>query len=367
MALNPIRKLRGSRYTAVDFGHYSLKAVHCRGKKSKIKVIDCGQKRLPQNAIINGRVDDISGVTRNLRQLFDELNGKPSRVIFSPAVGQEFVRKVEIPSMPEDELDEALRWEVEEYLTLPPERVASDFIILEEKDDFLEVLLVVLPLDVLEGYEEVFNRLNIKPQVANAQELALISLLSFQDKLDKPSVIVNIGAEKTRIAIAKNNEFYLSRTLEQGGNNFTQIFKDEDVSWDEAENAKFKTEIPLQVEEQEALDVDLMVSGMADTQRVATRLREEAGELVEEITRSIEYYRDRHTAEPLTNIFISGGGLRLVNLIEYLEQEVGREITRIEPFHNIPCSNPSALSAGEEHVMSVALGLVASEVIHNAN
>jgi len=367
LPLNPIRKLRGTRYTAVDFGHYSLKAAHCRGKESKIKVLDCGQKRLPQGAIVNGRIDDISQVSRHLGELFDSLNGKPGKVIFTPAVGQEFVRKVEIPHMPEDELEEALRWEVEEYLNLPPERVASDFLILEEQEDILEVLLVVLPLDVLEVYEEVFNRLKIKPQVANAQELSLISLLSFQERLENPSVIVNIGAENTRITIANKDEFYLSRTVEQGGSDYTQIFKDEDTTWEEAENTKFKTELPLRVEAEEAMDVDLMVSGMADSQRVAGRMRELAEELAEEITRSIEYYRDRHTGQGLENIYVTGGGFRLINLQEFLEEEVGQVLTRIEPFHTIPCANPSALSAGEEHVMSVALGLVASEVIYHAN
>ncbi|GEM_PF-793224 len=367
MPFNPLRRLRGVKYTAIDFGHHSLKAVRCQAKKDDIKALDCGQVILPQGSIVNGRINDISHVSRQLNQLINSLEGNTGQVIFAPAVGQEFVRKISIPSMPEDELEEALRWEVEEYLNLPPEQVASDFLILEEGEEELEVLLVVLPLNILDGYKEVFNRLNINPRVANAQELSLISLLTLQNKLAEPAAIINIGAEKTRITIASQNEFFLSRTVEQGGNNFTKIFKEEDNSWEEAENNKIESEIPLQQEEEEALDIDLMISGMAGSQRASSKLREEAGRLAEEISRSLEYYQDRHSGERLTNVFVTGGGLRLTNLQQFLEQEVGYSLNKVKPFHNIRCENSSALEPGEENVINVALGLVASEVIYDAH
>ena len=366
MPRNPIKILTGVKYTAVDFGHHSLKAVHCKARGDSIKVLKSGFKTIPHGAIHNGQIDDLSTVSSNLKDLFQEAGISPGLIIFSPAAGQEFVRRVQVPAMPYNELEEALRWEVQEYLNLPPERVASDFLILEEDEENFEILLALMPLHILDDYKEVFDRIGYRARVANMQELALISLLNYQDNLDESSAIINIGANKTRILIASKDEFYLSRSVEIAGNSYTKVFKNEDNSWEEADELKKRSEFtPEKVEEEQEADFEMVVSGFAEGDNHQSRMKKLTDDLLVEINRSMEYYRERNPNQQLEKLYLTGGGSKLYGLKEYISEDLGLDILSIDPYEGF--KNKNGDSPGEVGRMTVASGLVASEVIFNEN
>lgn len=367
MALNPLKKLKGKKYTAIDFGHDSLKVAHCKTSGRDIKLLNWAKRKLPEEAIENGNIEDVNLVVNELKSLLHDSSIRPGRLVFSPAVGQEFVRKHEVPVMPEDELQEALRWEVEEYLNLSPDKVASDFLILQEKEENFEVLLVVIPDSVLNGYLEVFSRLNQTARAANVQELALISLLSDQEKLKNPAMIVNLGKNLTRIVIAREDNFYLSRSVEIGGRHFTRIFKNADNTWAEAEQSKVQSMIEISEEKQEeeaALDIDLMVSGMEDQTGSETELIGLAEELASEIDRSLSYYNNRFSSGEINNIHVTGGGFKLDGLIDYIAGEIEQDIHVIDPLEGMTDRRSQSGSEYKEF-MAVVMGLVAGEVMHH--
>ena len=364
MPRNPLHKLTGVKYTAVDFGHHSIKAVHCKARGDSVKVLKSGIETIPQGVIHNGQIDDLSLVSSKLEDLFQEAGIKPGLIVFSPAAGQEFVRRVQVPAMPYEELEEALHWEVQEYLNLPPERVASDFLILEEDEENFEILLALMPLHILDDYTEVFERIGYRARVANMQELGLVSLLNYQEKLDESSAIINIGADKTRILIASKDEFYLSRSVDIAGNSYTKIFKEEENSWEEADEAKKRSEFtPEKVEEEGETDFEMVVSGFAEDNNHQSRMKKLTDELLVEINRSMEYYRERNPNKDLNNLYLTGGGSRLYGLKDYIGRQLGLEIINIAPYDSFKVKNNT--SPGEEGRMAVASGLVASEVIHN--
>ncbi len=361
MPLNPFKFITGTKYTAIDFGHDSLKAAHCRVKGDNIEILQLAKQSLPPAAIKDGRISDISMVAEQAEELFDRNSFKAKNLVYSPAVGQEFVRKHEMPKLPEDELQQALRWEVEEYLNLPPEKVAADYIILHKTEENIEVLLVVLPEQVLDGYQQVFKRLKLTPRVANVQELALISLLSYQSKMSAPSLVINLGKELTRIVIARKDDFYLSRSVEIGGRHFTKIFKQEDISWQKAEQAKKKAELSGDKKENsEARDIDLMMSDMELENSKNSELTRLSRELASEIERSIEYYNNRFSQEAISGFYITGGGFRLNGLKPYLQKELEIKLEEIDPLIDI---EDNRSQKGNEDLMAVVLGLVAGEVL----
>jgi len=378
LAFNFLDRFKGDKYTAVDFGHDCLKVVQFSVTEDRVALLKWGKAELPGEGIENGQVEDVDMVAGELEDLMEELSIGGSNLLFSPAVGQEFVRKHEMPMMSDDELKEALRWEVEEYMNLPPEKVASDFLILsEDKEEGCEVLLAVMPEKVLNTYRRVFEKLDYSARVANVQDLALISLLSFQGEMKRPGMIVNLGKEMARMIIASEDDFYLSRSVEIGGRHFTRVFKDPEMTWPEAESAKVRAEIILEEEgeeaapkndnsaEEEIMDVDMMVSNMdSRDEGYNVELKALADELVEEIKRSLDYYENRHTGDELSGIYITGGGFRLKGLKEYVEGEISANLEEIDPLQGIDnYLNSNDNEQGD--LMAAAVGLVASEMLYN--
>jgi len=196
------------------------------------------------------------------------------------------------------------------------------------------------------------------------QELALISLLSYQDNLDESSAIINIGANKTRILIASKDEFYLSRSVEIAGNSYTQVFKNEDNSWEEADELKKRSEFtPEKVEEEQEADFEMVVSGFAEGDNHQSRMKKLTDDLLVEINRSMEYYRERNPNQQLEKLYLTGGGSKLYGLKEYISEDLGLDILSIDPYEGF--KNKNGDSPGEVGRMAVASGLVASEVIFN--
>lgn len=362
MKYNPLKLIRGTKYTAVDFGHHSLKVIHCKAKADSITLLDHGKINLPRDVIQDGVVEDISLVSRHLDRLISEMGINPGKVLFTSAAGEEFVRKIELPEMPDEELKEALSWEVEEYLNMDPEDVAFDYVKLYKDNNQFNILLVVLPKDVLNGYKEVFNNLNMIPRVAGVQELSLVSLLSYQGEIDKPSAIINIGSEQSRIIIASNDNFFLSRSLEISGNKFTELFIGEEGDMEKAEESKFDAEVKVSENQAEAMDLDLMLAGIDETEHLEKEMIDLADNLVSELNRSLDYFEELGSGESLSELYITGGTFLLNGLKDYIEKKLEINIIEIEPFKNFKVKQDNL---DKKIFMAVASGLVAAEVINN--
>ena len=155
----------------------------------------------------------------------------------------------------------------------------------------------------------------------------------------------------------------MSRSVDIAGNNFTRIFKEEDNTWDEADEKKKQSEFNPDeiIEDEEQTDFDMVVSGFSEGDNAQTRMKNLIDDLVEEINRSLEYYRERNPEKPLNEIYITGGGSRLYGLHKYLTDKLGLEIVSINPFSEFNVKSNGEFEDNSK--LAVAAGLVASEVI----
>ena len=363
MAVSPLSLIRGVRYTAVDFGHNSIKYLSCRVKNNKIKLLASGKKELPAGTIKDGKVIDTHLLTKMIANIFNEKNLKKGVLLLTPASGQEFVRNLKMPKMPKDELKEALIWEVQDFLDLPAEKIALDYIILNEKDDEYELLVTVLSKDVLNGYLEVFKNNMLDVKVVNLEDMALISLLSKNNSLDQAALILDIGADSSKVLVAEKNNLFLSREVDTSGNNFSNLFLTDENDYEEAEIEKKKFEFfPEQAEEGQQ-DLDLMLSDLNNTETLQKQVKNLADEIIYEMNRSLEYHNERNADNPVSNIFLTGGGLLLSGLINYVKSQVDAEISVINPLKEFEIKDES--DQINKHFMAAAAGTIISEVMHN--
>lgn len=363
MAISPISLIRGIKYTAVDFGHHSIKIMNCRVKNGRMKLLDSAYREFPIGTISNGRLDDVHLMEKLLASIFEEEDINPGVIVFTPASGQELIRKIELPAMPDKEIKEALNWEIQEYVDMPPDRVAMDYVILNESEDGLEILLTVLPKDVLKDYLEVFKRNSLEASIVNLEELALISLLEHQECFESPAIFVNIGDSQTKILIASNDDYILSRTVEIAGDHFTGVFMNEERNREEAENEKKRFEFDPGEADDSDMDLALMMSEIETDGSNQSRVKNLLDELITQIERSIEYYMERNPELPLSALYLTGGGSRLNGLEEYFKKELDIDIKRLKPYNNIDTGKIS--TTGESMIMAVTAGLIASEVLYN--
>ncbi|MFP4021216.1 MAG: pilus assembly protein PilM [Halanaerobium sp.] len=362
MAVSPLSLIRGVQYTAVDFGHNSIKYLSARAKKNKIKLLNSGKKEIPAGIIENGKVIDTHFLTKLIADIFTEKNIGSGVLLLTPASGQEFVRNLKMPKMPKEELKEALIWEVQDFLDLPAEKIALDYIISAEKDDQYELLVTVLSKDVLNSYLEIFQNNMLKVEVVNLEDLALISLLARDNYLDQPGLILDLGASSSKILVAEKDKLYLSREIDTSGNNFSNLFLKEENTNEEAEIEKKKFKFfPDQAGKEKSLD--LMLSDIDNPATIQKQIKNLADEIVHEVNRSLEYHNERNPDNPAAKIYLTGGGLLLDGLVDYFKSEIDLEISIINPLENFIIKKED--NQINRHFMAAAAGTIISEVIHN--
>jgi type IV pilus assembly protein PilM len=361
MAVSPLSLIRGIKYTSIDFGHNSIKYLNSRVKNGEFKLLASGRREIPTGTIKEGEIIDNHLLTKIISDIFDEKNMEPGILMITPASGQEFVRNIKLPKMPQEELKEALIWEVQDFLDLDVEEIALDYVITDETGDQYELLVAGISKFVLNGYLDIFNDNMLDVKVFNLDDMALISLLDKEKNIEKPSLILDIGASRSKILIATKNKLFLSREVDISGNNFTELFLKENVKYEEAEIKKKKFEFfPNQAGEE---NIDLMLSGIDTAETLQKKVKDLADEIIFEVNRSLEYHNERNSGNLVDKVYLTGGGLLLNGLVDYFREEIYNEIFILDPFKKNQIKEKS--NQINKNFLAVAAGTVFSEVIYN--
>lgn len=99
------------------------------------------------------------------------------KIVFVLDTDMVFLQRLELPSMPQAELREALKWETQEYVPFADGSYCMDFIAVQKDDNMQSVLLGAMPLEVLERLREISSRLKLDLLAVTALPLAQAAFL----------------------------------------------------------------------------------------------------------------------------------------------------------------------------------------------
>ena len=355
------------RYTAIDIGSYKVAVADIKeAGNGKLKVLNIAERNMPYETIVNGIIKDPSVVANRMQEIFAESNIKPGTILTTVSNDSLIARNVTLPKMSEKELANVIRWEIEDYIPFSSEYARLDYKILKTTDEEMEILLIAVKEEVVRSYEEPFNILNLKPNVINIQPMALLSIIQYQEKLDSPVAILEVGAYGSRIIIGDKNNIYLSRSFGTGGFEFTDsIIETMGFNYENAEERKKEVGLRGEVgngnEEESIEPIDIEDLG-SSTSGSGTMLPL-AYNIADELNRSLDFFARKKVEQGVSDIYLTGGTSKLKGLKELLESETNNEIKIINPFDNF--LTEFEINEGNMSHYSVALGLAASEVLAN--
>lgn len=99
------------------------------------------------------------------------------KIVFVLDTDMVFLQRLELPSMPQAELREALKWEAQEYVPFADGTYCMDFVATQKDDDMQSVLLGAMPKEVLERLREISSRLKLDLLAVTALPLAQAAFL----------------------------------------------------------------------------------------------------------------------------------------------------------------------------------------------
>ncbi len=330
----------------LDLGSSAVKLTQVKKLRSGFQLLNFGIEPVPPDTIVDGAILNHSGVVEAVRALMDRLRIKQKEVALAISGNALIIKKIFVPAMTPDELEEQVPWEAEHHIPFNRNDVEIDYQALGGKNaqGQMELLLVAAKKEVVADYAAVAREASLTPVVVDVAAFAMQNAFEASyGTTGEVIALVNVGASLSNINILSGGTSSFTRDVTTGGNSFT-----DDI----------KRHLGVSGEEAEALKV-AFTDGDASAD-VARVLQMTASQMAGEFQKSIDFFLASHPDTTIGKIYLSGGSARVPPLLAAIEQRARVPVEIVEPFRDASAANidPAFLrSHGPQAMVSLGLAL----------
>ncbi len=363
----------------VDIGAGGIKLAELQKKDSRLHLTTYGYSR--RKATMDGSLlDDPALAGRVLKELHKRSGAKVNAVNVSLPSHEIFHAIITIPQpkSPEDQLKHMIEGRVAKLLPLPMNEMVLDSTIIDRhllpkeglfkksekkkdkkgekvkkgKDDayipladddarkHIRVLVLGTPKTLVKKYVDTFKAAGLELASLESEAFALIRSLIGNDK--SHIMIVDIGHERTNIAVTHEGIPFLHRSIRAGGGEITsRLSKAMNISLEEAEQYK----------------LDLALGGTQG--EMPAVLKDVIDPILHEIRYSLSLYDQQNAGkESIEKIILTGGSAQLPYLVSAISKDVDKNVYLGNPWARVVV--PSGLKPALEDIgprFAVAVGL----------
>jgi type IV pilus assembly protein PilM len=333
----------------LDIGSEAVRAAVVDTGKSTPVLRRFAEIPLPPGVVVGGDIVDEGALTEALSAMWKRHRLPRKRVVVGISNQRVIVRQVDVPHLEEEELVEALPFQVQDAIPIPVEEAVLDYVPLEEfntpdGDLMLSILAVAAPRDMVDGLVSVARRAGLQVASIDLVTFGLVRAAFGGDLLlggDGPQGLLDIGASMSQIAVVRGGITRFVRILPTGGNQFTEaLVSGASMRREDAEELKRSVGVAAEGLPQED-DAEIAA------RRILTRT---ADALIEEIRGSINYYLTQAGEHNLNRLVVSGNGARLPHLANRI---AGALDTKVEPVRVLDHVNVGRLQMTESQVLDL--------------
>ncbi len=335
----------------LDIGTSSIKVAHVKSTKKGHQLQTFDTIMLPPDTIRDGQVMHAPQLSERIQEIFALNRIRHRKVAVALSGHSVIIKKISLPEMTVEELEDSIQWEAEQYIPFDINDVNVDAQIINPRagQGQMDVLLVAAKKAVIDEFIEVVRDARVDPVVVDVDAFALYNAfeLNFPISGDETMALINVGAGTININVIADGITAFTRDITIGGNSLTEeISKQFAVPWEEAEHMKTSSETTLS-----------MSGVLREVQRISERVSEN---LVSEIQRSLDFFAATSMNAEITSFYLSGGAALQSGLIDGLERRLGAEVKALNPFANLsidPNRFDLALLQRMAPIAAVAIGL----------
>ena len=307
----------------LDIGSSALKAGEITATKKGLALKNFGMISIAPGAIEEGNINDPENVADSIRQLFKANNIKEKNVALSIGGYSVIVKKIDVQTATEEQLQETIHLEAEQYIPFDISEVNIDYQILGETEtgsDQMSVILVAAKKEMISEYINLVQMAGLNPCIIDVDAFALQNIFEANyDLTDENVVLIDIGANKTSLNILKSHSSVFMRDVSMGCSQINQkIISLIDCSFAEAEQIK----LSKQADKISPDDLKQIVSSVVSEWSI-------------EIRRALDFYYSANPDEQIKSIMISGGGAQIKEFRQLLATETSSDVETINPFKKL--------------------------------
>ena len=319
----------------IDIGNRALKAIKLVREGDGVRVDDFDV--IEHETVLSNSGDNREALINAAISQFVAKHPMKGGAVSMGVSGQSsFARFIKLPPVEEKKIPEIVRFEAIQQIPFPLDDVEWSYQLFRGSDSpDVEVGIFAMRKELINQHIKYFTDADLNVQVVQMNPLAVYNAMSFDQRIEGTTMIIDLGAENTDLIIADADTIWL-RSIPIGGNNFT-----------EALVKSFK----LNFAKAEDLKRNAATSKYA--RQIFQAMRPVFADLVAEVQRSIGFYASVHRDSRISRILAVGGTFKLPGLQKYLQQNLQLNVERLDTLGAGAPPDPKQAALYQDNILSL--------------
>lgn len=185
-----------------------IKAVRLSKSRDKVEVM--AQSDIPPGIISSYRVNNHDELVKRIKLLWSENKIKEKYVGVVVPEFSTYTKSITLPNLSDSEVNEALTWQIQEFLPANIDDVISDWQIIDRKKDEMEILVVAILKDILYGYIDAVGDAGLMPLVVETPSLSIERITRDQDE---SKLVLYVNSPEAILVITKGRRIVASSVV----------------------------------------------------------------------------------------------------------------------------------------------------------
>lgn len=321
--------LQSKSFLAVDFGAGTLKLAEFEvNEAGGLRLKQYGMKPLGQDGAQENTREAV--ILKALQELISEKGLKAKDVNVCAPGFHVFSKFVKLPPVEQSKVNQIIQYEAQQNVPFPLSEVVWDYQILgQAAGGELEVLLVAIKSEIVEGLFRVADAAKVKLQVADVSPAALCNAFRYNyGDLEDCTMLLDIGAKTSNLLFFEKGKVY-SRSINLGANSITQDFSAES-------RMKFENAEKIKIEEGfVSLGGAYEEPENPNQAAIAKIARQFMTRLHIQVNQTMQFYRGQQGGSQPVRLFLSGGASIMPYTAQFFAEKLNVPVEYFNPFRNV--------------------------------
>jgi type IV pilus assembly protein PilM len=322
--------LNAKSFLAVDFGAATLKVAEFDiNEAGGLVLAQWGTRSLGQDGVQEATRE--AAMLKAMQDLLAEKRFSSKNINVCAPGFHTFSKFVKLPPVDTSKVTQIIQYEAQQNVPFPLEEVVWDYQILgATATGELEVLLVAIKADIVEGLFRVADSSGLRLQLVDVSPAALCNAFRYNySDLEGCTMLLDIGAKTSNLLFFDKGSVY-SRGINIGANSITQDFaKEAKLVFGEAEAIKIEQGFVSLGGAYEEPDNPHQAAISKIARQVMTRLHIQ-------VNQTIQFYRGQQGGSAPQRLFLSGGAAIMPYTAQFFAEKLNlTEVEYFNPLRNV--------------------------------
>ena len=257
-------------------------------------------------------------ILKALQEALAEMGTKSQNINVCAPGFHVFSKFVKLPPVEGGKVTQIIQYEAQQNVPFPLSEVVWDYQILgTAASGELEVLLVAIKSEVVEGLFRVAEKCKLRLQLCDASPAALCNAFRYNyGDIEECTMLLDIGAKTSNLLFFENGKVF-ARSINLGANAITQDFANE---------AKLKFEVAEQIKIAEGF---VSLGGAYEEPenenqaKISKIARQFMTKLHIQVNQTMQFYRGQQGGTPPQKLFLAGGASIMPYAAQFFAEKLG--------------------------------------------